>query len=79
MLIYIYIAPFIPEDPNTLFRLTLSVHRGCTNTHGYTNSHRSPVTSHRDASLCTHSQHTLGKPVLHTLHHISIKEKTKAV
>lgn len=31
MLIYIYIAPFIPEDPNALYKLPLSVHRSCTN------------------------------------------------
>lgn len=31
MLIYIYIAPFTPEDPNALYKLSLFVHRSWTN------------------------------------------------
>lgn len=46
MLIYIYIAPFIPEDPNALYKFLLSVHRSCTNrqaTQTDTGSHRQPL------------------------------------
>lgn len=78
MLIYIYVTPFIPEDPNALYKLTLSVHRSCTNIHSYINRHSNPITDSWNASLYVYSQHIRGKSALHTLHRITIKEENKA-
>lgn len=58
ILIYIYIAPLIPEDPNALYKLTLSVNRSCTNIHGYINRGSNPITHCWNASLCLYSQHS---------------------